>query len=601
MRRTSRVELALVAATLSVAVAAPTTTYAATYSTNVCVGAKLNAAASACQQMLKAWTTWEKDPSKDPGSSKRDAAIATAGQKLASAWGKADEAASNKDAECAGTTVSSDVMQTAIASTFSNLVDSINIGVDFTSKMDRTCRSKLLGAAAKACQQLLKAESIFVKGLKNDPIGARRAAAQGAAAQKFASAWTTANCAGVTTSPDAIASMLSSLDSTAVMDTTVSPDLADTWTMITPEAQVKYNGKTLKPMCSDASQFVYFAKKGTGSDVNKLLVYYYGGGACWDYQTCGVLKSFTRTTGPQDNPAAQAAGGFSDLTNPANPFANWSTVVVPYCTGDVHWGNATFTYTDPSNSSNSVTIHHAGWVNAQVVEKWTREHFVNPDVLFVAGSSAGGYGALLNGLYLLQNVYQASPAYVFDDAGAGVITQDFQNTNLAQWGVASTLPKWIPGIKGKKLADLNIADVAIDAASFYPRTDFVQYTTSYDQTQTLFYNLMVFGDTGPQAAQWWLSTCDWNAKMVANVTASAPNYRYYIGAGSRHTVWGNNKVYSDTKGGVPVLVDWVKAMLNGNTTDWNSVQCTDCGLEPGDGAPNPPVAPFAAGGVVACP
>jgi Pectinacetylesterase len=597
MRRTLQARRAAGVATLFLTAALSAPTYGATYPTNVCVSAKLKAAASACRAELKAWSSWDKDQD----SAKRDTAIAGAEQTLAAAWSKAEAVASRKGAECAATTLPSDAMQTAIASGVAGLVDSINLGADFTDKADGSCRSKLLNAAATACQKLLKAESKFVKGLKKDPGGSQRDAAASKSLAKFTGAWDKAACAVNTTAP-AVSAALSALDQTILSDTIVSPDVADTFTMITPDAQVTYNGQTLAPACTEGSQFVFFVKKGSGADVNKLLVYYYGGGACWDYQTCGVLHTATRTTGPGDNPATQAAGGFGDLNNPANPFATWSQIAVPYCTGDVHWGNAIVTYTDPSDSSKSVTIHHVGWVNAQVVEKWAREHFVNPDVLFVGGSSAGGYGALLNGLYFVQNVYQASKAYIFDDAGAGVITPDFQQINLAQWGVESTLPKWIPGIKGTHLTDLNIADVAIDAANFYnPRVDFAQYTTAYDQTQTLFYNLMVMGDTELTSAQWWLSTCDWNAKMQVILKAAAPNYQYYIGAGSRHTVWGSDKVYNDTKGGVPLLIDWVDAMLAGDSVGWTSAQCSDCSLEPGDPAPTPLVSPFGAGGVVSCP
>ena len=37
-------------------------------------------------------------------------------------------------------------------------------------------------------------------------------------------------------------------------------------------------------------------------------------------------------------------------------------------------------------------------MNAQVVEKWAREHFVTPEQVFVTGSSAGAYGAIASSL-----------------------------------------------------------------------------------------------------------------------------------------------------------------------------------------------------------
>ena len=68
---------------------------------------------------------------------------------------------------------------------------------------------------------------------------------------------------------------------------------------------------------------------------------------------------------------------------------------------------------------------------------------------------------------------------------------------------------------------------------------------------------------------------------------------------SRHTMWGANKVYTDTTGGVPTIVDWVNATLSSsppsaNSSAWTNVECTNCGLLlPGDPRPNPLQSPFA--------
>jgi hypothetical protein len=88
---------------------------------------------------------------------------------------------------------------------------------------------------------------------------------------------------------------------------------------------------------------------------------------------------------------------------------------------------------------------------------------------------------------------------------------------------------------------------------------------------------------------------EWNAIMrslVQDSASQAANYRYYIGTGSRHTMWGNDTVYTDTTGGVPV-VSWIRAML-GATPDWTNVETTDPGLLlPGDPQPaNPPAEPY---------
>jgi len=119
---------------------------------------------------------------------------------------------------------------------------------------------------------------------------------------------------------------------------------------------------------------------------------------------------------------------------------------------------------------------------------------------------------------------------------------------------------------------------------------------------------MLNGNNPVAAFTWWNGSCAFNTQMrtqaIATAAAVPSNYRYYIGTGSRHTMWGSDKVYTDTSGGVPTLVDWVNGMLAG-TPAWSDVERTDCGvLLPGDPAPNPLQAPFSMIGsdiVVTCP
>src|SRR5262249_44088661 len=115
--------------------------------------------------------------------------------------------------------------------------------------------------------------------------------------------------------------------------------------------------------------------------------------------------------------------------------------------------------------------------------------------------------------------------------------------------------------------------------------------------QTGFYAVML-NDNNPLAAlTWWTASCAFNEKMREqdlDVAASVPsNYRYYIGTGSRHTMWSFPKVYNDTTRGVPLLVDWITAMLTGGP-GWPNDEAADEGLLlPGDPRPGTlPTPPF---------
>ena len=65
---------------------------------------------------------------------------------------------------------------------------------------------------------------------------------------------------------------------------------------------------------------------------------------------------------------------------------------------------------------------------------------------------------------------------------------------------------------------------------------------------------------------WWEASCEWGKialEQSESTFEAVPdnNYRFYFGTGSQHTMYGNNKVYRDTAGGVPTVVDWIDAML----------------------------------------
>jgi hypothetical protein len=329
-------------------------------------------------------------------------------------------------------------------------------------------------------------------------------------------------------------------------------------------------------------------------------MYYAGGGACWEGLTCSVPVCDTNVD-PQgsDNPN-NFSSGFADRNNPDNPFRDWSTVIVSYCGCDIHYGDAAQDY---PVGEGTLHVEHRGFHNAQVAEKWAREHFVNPEVVFVTGSSAGAYGAWFNAVPL-QKAWPASRFHVLADSHNGVITQAFLEGPFSNWNFEANLPADIPAIGEALEEGTGIPGYTKAVADHFPNTNWAHYTTAYDGGaggQTGFYNIML-NDNNPIAAlTWWEASCAFNTVMreqaIATSEAVPSNYRYYIGTGSRHTMWGNNKVYTDTTGGVPTIVDWVDAML-ASTPDnpdpaWSNVECENCGLTlPGDPKPNPLMTPF---------
>ena len=62
--------------------------------------------------------------------------------------------------------------------------------------------------------------------------------------------------------------------------------------------------------------------------------------------------------------------GIFDRSNPENPFKDFSVIVVPYCTGDVHIGDASRRYGDDPSSR---PVAHRGYRNVAAVLGWLAE------------------------------------------------------------------------------------------------------------------------------------------------------------------------------------------------------------------------------------
>lgn len=330
-----------------------------------------------------------------------------------------------------------------------------------------------------------------------------------------------------------------------------TPTLPAGWTKIEP------GGETI---CSTGTPYAFYVHPGT---VNRLVVYFEGGGACWDENTCSNpgLYYDDSVEDAEDNPANHPQG-MADLDNPENPFKDWYQVFVPYCTGDIHWGNQTTTY---HWGGADHTINHKGFANVSAVLDWIEANFSKPEKLFVTGCSAGAYGSVMGAAYLHQ-LYPDVPLYQLGDAGAGVITEDFFENGFPNWGAIETIPDWIPALQ-VPWQELTMAKLYTALADYYSSDRWAQYNTAHDEDQTFFYNAM--GGTG-----------DWGQLMMASIQeieANTTNFNAYTAPGEIHCITPLDIFYTREVNGVK-FVDWLDAMVNDQP--WDSVTCTDCETDP---------------------
>jgi hypothetical protein len=330
------------------------------------------------------------------------------------------------------------------------------------------------------------------------------------------------------------------------------PDLAEGWTRIEP------GGDTI---CARGTPYAFWVRKGT---VNKLVLYFMGGGACWNASTCALAGGvFFDTVSPEPEPGF--ISGIFELDNPENPFKDWYIVFMPYCTGDIHWGDNVVTY-PATEGTEEVTIHHKGRVNATAAGDWVNENFNGPDFIFVSGCSAGSYGSALAAALAREN-YPAAQMAQLGDSGAGVVSDEFLNESFPMWKAYDNRPDWIPELADAALEDLSLAKVYTYLANHYPDDTYAQYNTLNDGTQAVFYQYM---GGNPD---------DWGARMDASVKEiadNADNFRYYTAWGTEHCIMNANRFYTYQVNGVRFR-DWVNDLANG--VDVENVRCTDCETE----------------------
>jgi hypothetical protein len=185
------------------------------------------------------------------------------------------------------------------------------------------------------------------------------------------------------------------------------------------------------------------------SQSTRVLIYLEGGGACWSDLTCYTLQTAANfTTGynastfaaeSNDTMYLAEPGGFFDRTDASNPYRNDNYIYIPYCTGDIHAGNNVVAY-DAMH-----TAMHVGYANVTAYLKRIVPTFPSATRVTLAGSSAGGFGALIN-WDQTQRAFGATPVDMVDDSGTPMPPDIFPHTNpiflawAMNWRLAAALP-----------------------------------------------------------------------------------------------------------------------------------------------------------------
>lgn len=304
--------------------------------------------------------------------------------------------------------------------------------------------------------------------------------------------------------------------------------------------------------CGDGSETGAAINPGTSG---RVVFYLEGGGACWDGQTCNFGQLATNVqSGFDGNDAAGYFAQFGergiwDRNNDDNPFKDDSFVWVPYCTGDLHAGTV---------ETNGYNVMHVGYNNVEAILQRVVPTFGDADSVVLTGTSAGGFGAILNFEHV-QSLFQHIPVHLLVDSAPPMtneyIKQDFQDIQRAAWGLDNIIP-----------------DDCADCSDFH--NTFIHFATKYedrniglvssyeDQTLLFFFGL----GWNPIGSMTGADYTNGLTEMLGNLIEN-DNVRTYFVASDKHVFFYDSPLGNSEVGGTS-LTTWIRGFL-GEEESWD--------------------------------
>ena len=351
-------------------------------------------------------------------------------------------------------------------------------------------------------------------------------------------------------------------------------DLADGWNRIHPGADT---------MCLYGTDYSYFVRP---KDPENLLISFPGGGACWSGLTCtdepvGRMDDNPKTVREEDNPAG-SQGIMSD-ENPENPFVGYTKILVGYCTGDMHIGDAVMANDGPLENGQtrvSETLHFNGYANAMTVLDWVFENFPEPENVVISGHTSGSYGTPFYTSYVADRYPDATVHHIGDGIGALYLEERLQPIRDA-WRTVDLLNQH-EGFEGLDPDNFAFEDITIRAAQRHPEIVFTQVVTAHDSVFSELHDYLGYEEP-------ILTAIDAGQAYVKN---EVDNYRTYLAGGNKHIValgfFDSIPQTGNRNRGMPDIYDrfysyqvdgrryrdWIADMVDGRPIE--DVRCSDC-------------------------
>lgn len=198
-------------------------------------------------------------------------------------------------------------------------------------------------------------------------------------------------------------------------------------------------------------------------DSPNVMIYLEGGGACFS-DACDFMSFNIPFLPPSD--------GIFSRGNDANPVKDWTMIYVPYCSGDIHAGDAEAMLGGQIRQFrgySNITAYLKQWVPSFPAER-----------VLLTGISAGGFGAALNSTQVADAYGDQVELTVVDDSGpplsSDVIPPCLQKLFRETWNLEGTVLKDCPNCDPDDFAT-GFLDHALTA---YPDVRFAVFSNTAD-------------------------------------------------------------------------------------------------------------------------
>ncbi len=288
-------------------------------------------------------------------------------------------------------------------------------------------------------------------------------------------------------------------------------------------------------------------------DSSKLLIFLEGGGACFDGISClgvanadgyGADELASATTGA-------LARGITNRDDAENPFADWSYVYVPYCSGDAHSG------TNTEGFDGRMQVGHTNYLS--FIERIAATFAGSVDQVVLGGRSAGGLGTIVN-YPITASAFGCTRVDMVNDSGALLsdtyLRPCLQQTTREMWGIA------VPSECERCACDDGggLVNAIPYLARRYPDANFGLMSYTADGTFRQFFS---YGYSAGCNLPTTMPPEDYEAGLLElrELMTDEANFRTFYVSGDAHTFTFRDLDSSSTDG--VILADWLEQL----TTD----------------------------------